>query len=131
MYADRVTGSMQRMIALTQHRRRKQLDYNQAHGLVPQAIRKEIQESLRHLKQETEELDERIVCETGEPYDLAQTLREIEREMLDASEKLEFERAALLRDQLYELKSSVEPPKPVQTGKMLYAGRKMRKKSNT
>ena len=46
--------------------------------------------------------------------------------MLEAAGKLEFERAALLRDQLYELKSSIEPQKPVQTGKVLYAGRKMR-----
>jgi excinuclease ABC subunit B len=130
MYADRVTGSMQRMIALTQHRRRKQLDYNQAHSLVPQAIRKEIQESLRHLKQETEELDERIVCETGEPYDLAQTLREIEREMLDASEKLEFERAALLRDQLYELKATLNPQQPVSSGKISYVGRRVSGKKN-
>ena len=64
--------------------------------------------------------------ETGETYNVNQVIREIEQEMLEAAEKLEFERAALLRDELYELKSSIEPVKPAKTGKVLYKGRKMR-----
>jgi len=129
MYADQMTGSMRRMIDVTDRRRKKQIAYNTEHGITPQSIRKEIQESLRHLKQNAEELEENIVRETGEDYDINQTLREIEQEMLEASGKLEFERAALLRDQLYELKASAAPPGSRTTGtpgKMLYAGRKMR-----
>ncbi|HNX52706.1 MAG TPA: excinuclease ABC subunit UvrB [Pontiellaceae bacterium] len=129
MYADNITGSMCRMMDITAHRREKQIAYNTEHGITPQSIRKEIQESLRHLKQDAEELEENIVRETGEDYDINQTLREIEQEMLEASGKLEFERAALLRDQLYELKASAAPPGSRTTGtpgKMLYAGRKMR-----
>lgn len=127
MYADRITGSMQRMIEVTEHRRNKQMAYNEEHGIVPQAIRKEISESLKHLKQGAEEVEELVVRETGENYDVNQTIREIEQEMLDASEKLEFERAAILRDQLYELKAAQKPAEPsAEKKKVLYAGRKMR-----
>ncbi len=131
MYADKITGSMRRMIDITDRRRKKQAAYNTEHGLTPQAIQSRIQDSLGHLKKDAEELEESIVRETGEDYDVNQTIREIEQEMIEASGKLEFERAALLRDQLYELKASTEPLKPVQTGKVRYAGRKMRKKRNT
>jgi excinuclease ABC subunit B len=128
MYADTITGSMRRMIEITDHRRKKQQAYNEKHGITPQSIRREIQESLKQLKQAAEELEEHIVRETGETYDINLTIREMEQEMLEAAEKLEFERAALLRDQLYELKASVEPQKLVKTGKVLYVGRKMRKR---
>jgi excinuclease ABC subunit B len=128
MYADNMTGSMRRMIEITDRRRKKQLAYNQEHGIIPEAIQKEIQESLKHLKQGAEKLEEHIVRETGESYDVNQTIQEIEQEMLDAAEKLEFERAALLRDQLYELKASAEPASPVKKEKILYAGRKLKRK---
>lgn len=128
MYADKITGSMRRMMELTEHRREKQMAYNAEHGLVPKAIQKEIADSLRYLKKDADELEDQIVRETGEDYDINRTIREMEQEMLEAAEKLEFERAALLRDQLYELKSSIEPQKPVQAGKASYIGRKMRKR---
>jgi excinuclease ABC subunit B len=124
MYADNITGSMRRMMDITDRRRKKQVAYNTEHGITPQSIQKEIQESLGHLKKDAEELEESIVRETGEDYDINQTIREMEQEMIEASGKLEFERAALLRDQLYELKSSVAPQKPAQPGKVLYVGRK-------
>ena len=129
MYADNMTGSMRRMMDITDHRRKKQVAYNTEHGITPQSIQKEIQESLGHLKKDAEELEESIVRETGETYDINQTIREVEQEMIEASAKLEFERAALLRDQLYELKTSIEPSSvrsSEKTGKMLYTGRKMR-----
>ncbi len=125
LYADRITDSMRRMMELTAHRREKQLAYNEKHGIIPHSIQKEIAESL---KQEAEEVEEWVVRETGETYNVNQVIREIEQEMLEAAEKLEFERAAILRDELYELKSSIEPIKPVKTGKVSYVGRKMRKR---
>ena len=125
MYADQVTGSMQRMIDVTNHRRERQLAYNDEHGIVPQAIQKEIAESL---KQEAEETEEQVVREGGETYDINRVIREIEQEMLEAAEKLEFERAALLRDELHDLKSSIEPQEPVKRRKVSYKGRKMRKR---
>ncbi len=131
MYADKITGSMSRMMEITSRRRKKQAAYNTEQGITPQAIQNRIQDSLGHLKKDAEELEENIVRETGEPYDIYLTIREIEQEMLEASEKLEFERAALLRDQLYELKETLEPGQPVQTVKVSYVGRKMRKRRNT
>ena len=124
MYADNITGSMRRMMDITEHRREKQLAYNEEHGIVPQAIQKEIQDSLSHLKKDAEELEEHVVRETGESYDINQAIREVEQEMLEAAEKLEFERAALLRDELYQLKASLTPDQPARKGKSLYAGRK-------
>ncbi len=125
LYADRVTDSMRRMMELTDHRRVKQLAHNKEHGITPHSIQKEIAESL---KQEAEEAEELVVRETGEPYNVNQVIHEMEQEMLEAAEKLEFERAALLRDELYELKSSIEPSKPTQKKKVSYVGRKMRKR---
>ncbi|QHI68204.1 excinuclease ABC subunit UvrB [Tichowtungia aerotolerans] len=127
MYADNITGSMQRMIDVTNRRRERQMAYNEEHGVVPQAIQKEIADSLKTLKQGAEEVEEMVVCETGESYDVNQAIREIEQEMLDAAAKLEFERAALLRDELYELKSQQEPTAPATKGaRKLYVGRKKR-----
>ncbi len=123
MYADKMTGSMQRMIDVTNHRREKQVAYNKEHGVVPQSIQKEISESL---KRGAEEVEEMVVRETGESYNVNQVIHEIEQEMVEAAEKLEFERAALLRDELYELKSSIEPNPAPEKRKMLYKGRKMR-----
>jgi excinuclease ABC subunit B len=130
MYADKVTGSMQRMIDVTNHRREKQKAYNEEHGVVPQAIQKEIADSLKTLKQGAEEIEASVVRETGEGYDVNQVIREIEEEMLEAAEKLEFERAALLRDELMELKSLEAPSKSAPKGKVLYKGRKMRKRKS-
>jgi excinuclease ABC subunit B len=129
LYADHVTDSMQRMMDRTLQRREKQQAYNREHGIVPQAIQKDIAESLRAFKEDAEKLEESVVCEAGETYDVNTAIREIEQEMLDAAEKLEFERAAMLRDELLELKSafpsdSSEAP----AGKILYSARKLRKK---
>ncbi|MFA5688341.1 MAG: excinuclease ABC subunit UvrB [Kiritimatiellales bacterium] len=128
MYADQITGSMRRMIDVTEHRRKKQIAYNEEHGIIPQAIQKEIQESLAHLKKDAEDTEEWVLRETGEDYDINQTIMELEREMLGAAEKLEFERAALLRDQLYELREAASPAVPGPKEKISYVGRKLRKR---
>jgi len=129
LYADRVTDSMQRMMDVTLHRREKQSVYNEAHGVTPQAIRTKIQDSLQAMKRGAEEVEELVVRETGESYDMNRAIREIEQEMLEAAEKLEFERAAILRDELYELKSTVAAPEfASEKKKVLYAGRQMKKR---
>ena len=128
LYADKITGSMQRMIDVTNHRREKQIAYNEANGITPRSIQKEIAESL---KRNAEEVEELVVRETGETYDVNRVIHEIEQEMVEAAEKLEFERAALLRDELYELKSSVEPGQPAKREKVSYVGRKMKKRRNS
>ena len=105
MYADQVTDSMRRMIDVTDERRRVQLEYNRAHGITPKQIVKEIQDSLAVIK-ESEEIDEMVVREERGDYDVHEVVQQIEREMLEAAEALEFERAALLRDQLKELRAA-------------------------
>ncbi len=111
MYADEVTDSMRRMIEVTRERRERQLAYNREHGITPRSIRKSIQESLV-IREEAAEVERAVVRESGVSYSVSETLRELEREMLEAAEALEFERAAMLRDQIYELKGSREAGGP-------------------
>ncbi len=105
MYAETITDSMQRMLDKCDHRRRKQAAYNKEHGIVPQAIKKEIQDSLKTLYQTAEETVEQAVAETGADYDVNEVIHQLEQEMLEAAKALEYERAAALRDQIRELKS--------------------------
>ncbi|HRZ13008.1 MAG TPA: excinuclease ABC subunit UvrB [Kiritimatiellia bacterium] len=105
LYADQVTESMRRMIDITRARREKQLAYNREHGITPKSIVKAIQDSLAE-QEAAKEVESQAIREAGVEYDAAQVMADIEREMMEAAEALEFERAALLRDQLYELKAA-------------------------
>ena len=106
MYAENITGSMQRMLDKCDHRRRKQTAYNEKHGIVPQSIKKEIQEGLKTIYETAEEAVELAVAEDGIEYSVSETIHQLETEMLEAATDLEFERAAVLRDQIKELKAS-------------------------
>jgi excinuclease ABC subunit B len=106
LYADKLTDSMGRMIAITNSRRDRQLLYNREHGITPRSIVKEIQESLG-LSKEAREAEERVVREAGADYDVQTVIADLEREMMEAAAALEFERAAVLRDQLHELRGSL------------------------
>ena len=108
LYADHVTDSMQRMIDLTRGRRRVQEAYNAANGITPTKIEKAISESLMQAEK-AREAEEYVVKEAGEDYDVVRAIAEMEREMAEAAEAMEFERAALLRDQIYELKKADNP----------------------
>ena len=99
---------MKRMIELTQSRRRVQEAYNLANGLTPTKISKAINESLVQAEK-AHEMEEFVVREAGEDYDVVRVMAEMEREMAEAAEAMEFERAALLRDQIYELKRAENP----------------------
>jgi len=104
MYAEKITDSMQRMLDKCDHRREKQMAYNKEHGIVPKAINKKIQDSLKTIYESAEETVELAVAETGADYDVNEVIHQLEQEMLEAAEALEFERAAVLRDQIKELK---------------------------
>jgi excinuclease ABC subunit B len=107
LYADTVTDSMQKAIDETNRRRTIQLAYNQEHGITPETIRKEIRRSLteqikaEHIARAAIRLDEA-------EYDKVEMAAQVEREMFEAAEALDFERAAALRDQLRELKELPE-----------------------
>jgi excinuclease ABC subunit B len=105
MYADQVTGSMQRMIEVTEKRRAVQIAYNQANHITPISIQRNMQESLV-LEYKAQEIESLVAQESGVDFDIHATLREMEAEMVEAAETLEFERAAMLRDQIKELRSA-------------------------
>ena len=107
MYADKITDSMKRAIDETNRRRAKQVKYNTEHGITPISITKAIHDL-------TEELTSKAVGEGKGQYktkadlprnELRQVLHEMEKQMKQAAKNLEFEKAAALRDELYELKS--------------------------
>ena len=108
LYADVVTESMRRMMELTAERRRRQTEYNRQYNITPRSVQKLIREGLV-MKSEGEKVDRMIVRESGVEYDLHGAIQELEKEMLEAAEALEFERAAVLRDQFIELKREADP----------------------
>ncbi len=105
LYADQVTDSMRRMLAVTAARRERQRAYNAEHGITPRSVQKSIQDALA-VEEEAEEAESAVVRDTGQDYDVQRVRADLEREMFEAAEALEFERAALLRDQLAELKGA-------------------------
>ena len=104
LFADIVTQSMQALISISDYRRTKQIEYNEKHGITPQTVRRAVQESL-HTILRGREIESSVIREAGGNFDLTELLRELEEEMQHASANLEFERAALLRDQIMEVKS--------------------------
>ena len=104
LFADQITQSMQALISISEYRRTKQMEYNEKHGITPQTVRRAVQESL-HTILRGREIAASVIQEAGGNFDLTELLRELEEEMQHASANLEFERAALLRDQIMEVKS--------------------------
>jgi len=104
LFADVVTQSMEALISISEYRRTKQMEYNEKHGITPQTVRRAVQESL-HTILRGREIESSVIREAGGDFNLTELLRELEEEMQHASANLEFERAALLRDQIMEVKS--------------------------
>jgi excinuclease ABC subunit B len=122
LFADVVTKSMEALLAITEYRRAKQIAYNEKHGITPRSVQRAVQESL-HTILRGREVESSVVRETGADLNLTDLLRELEQEMVIAAGNLEYEKAALLRDQIAELKdgtgiSKIEPKrKPVKYAK--------------
>ncbi|KAA0205550.1 excinuclease ABC subunit UvrB [Candidatus Uhrbacteria bacterium] len=110
LYADKVTGSMERAIKETERRRAKQLAYNKEHNITPKTIIK-AQEDLRAmLGLEFTEKDVKEILKlelSGETGDLETVKRKKEKEMKDAAKNLEFELAAILRDEVMQLEKEI------------------------
>jgi excinuclease ABC subunit B len=104
LFADIVTQSMEALMSISEYRRAKQMEYNEKHGITPQTVRRAVQESL-HTILRGREIAASVIQEAGGDFNITELLRELEDEMQRASANLEFERAALLRDQIMEVKS--------------------------
>jgi len=102
-YADVMTASIQRTLETVTARRAKQLAHNAAHGITPRSVQRAVQASL-HLKDEATAAPSLALAESSAD-EVAAVIAELEAEMQSAADKLEFERAALLRDQINSLKS--------------------------
>jgi excinuclease ABC subunit B len=104
LFADTITQSMEALMSISEYRRAKQMEYNEKHRITPQTVRRAVQESL-HTILRGREVESSVIREAGGDFNLSELLRELEQEMQEASANLEFERAALLRDQIMEVKS--------------------------
>ncbi len=103
-YADELTDSIKRTIEVTNYRREKQLAYNREHGITPRSVKRAAQASLHVYDGSGRGEDEAAVAE-GSVDDVASVIAELQDEMTAASARLEFERAAVLRDQIEALRS--------------------------
>lgn len=131
LYADVMTQSIQRFLATSDYRRKKQLAYNSEHGITPRGVTRALEESLsEHHRNHAAS----VINDAGGDFDVTETIRELEEEMVTAANSLEFEKAALLRDQIRELKrntTSDSEGSPVSTRGVSYGakGTKGRRKS--
>ncbi|MBA1334240.1 MAG: Excinuclease ABC subunit B [Firmicutes bacterium] len=105
MYADSITNSMRRAIDETNRRRGIQIQYNEEHGITPQSISK----AVRDIIEATRAAEERVVYSNlvdvlDNREDIMEALAAMEKEMRQAAERLDFEKAAALRDRIFELK---------------------------
>ncbi len=107
LYADTVTKSMQKAIDETDRRRKIQLKFNEEHGIRPETIKKEIRKGLAEEIKARQTARKAVRFEADE-YERVELAGQIEKEMLEAAETLDFERAAFLRDQLRELRELPE-----------------------
>lgn len=105
MYADKITGSMDRAIKETNRRREIQMQYNEEHGIIPKTIIKDVRAVIEATKVAEEEADY-IVDEAVEltPKEKNKLIKQYTEEMKDAAKNLQFERAAELRDMINKLK---------------------------
>jgi excinuclease ABC subunit B len=101
LFADRETKSIQALIRETERRRARQQAYNREHNLVPRSVVRGVQESLQTIVRTARGVESKVIG-SQDQADAQEVLRDLEQEMWEASEKLEYERAALLRDQIEE-----------------------------
>ncbi len=116
LFCDQVTESIQALLDVTAHRRERQQAHNQQHGITPQSVKRALQHSLQtHDKERAQAdlLNRTLVADSEETYEPLRVIAELEGAMRDASARLEFERAAHLRDQIAAMKSIPASPQAI------------------
>jgi excinuclease ABC subunit B len=108
MYADAITGSMQRAMDETRRRREIQQAYNLKHGITPQGIRKAIKDITERVKTIAVSHEEGVKSQPANREELARLIGELDRQMKAVAKNLEFEKAALIRDRIVELRILME-----------------------
>ncbi len=114
LYADHETDAIKELLAITERHRARQIAWNKAHGIVPKSAKRAVNESVYVYAQTRKDAPGfRMAAEKDAAYDTAETISQLQREMLEAADALEFERAAYLRDQIRELQlDAAEEEKP-------------------
>ncbi|MBN4668013.1 excinuclease ABC subunit UvrB [Pandoraea nosoerga] len=113
LYADKMTDSMARAISETERRRAKQIAHNEAHGIVPQGVKKRIKDIIdgvydpQDAKAELAEAKEQAHYQDMSEKQLAREIKKLEKQMQEHARNLEFEKAAKVRDQLLHVKALV------------------------
>jgi excinuclease ABC subunit B len=108
MYADTITGSMKRAVSESTRRRKIQLEFNIAHKITPRSIEKAIKEGIEDLS-EAQDFVQGLTGQSKDEYEMNRYIAELEYEMELAARNLQFEKAAVIRDKIKELKSSFKP----------------------
>jgi len=109
LYADHLTDSIKRALAETDRRRKKQVEYNEAHGITPKGVIKRIKDLIDGVyeAEDHKAVEEAVRYEAMSEKQLAREIKVLEKKMLQHARNLEFEEAAKVRDQLAELKRKV------------------------
>ncbi|TKJ30991.1 MAG: excinuclease ABC subunit B [Chloroflexi bacterium B3_Chlor] len=108
MYADKITDSMRRAIDETNRRRQKQMEHNERHGIEPRSIVKEIKDLTDQVRAVAEERAEYIVGAELPKDEAERLIEQLEKRMKAVAAELEFEKAAMLRDQIFELRQALQ-----------------------
>lgn len=116
LYADTMTESMQKAITETARRRERQIQYNTENNITPETVKKAIRAGIEE-EVKARKLAEAAATQGGEDYVTAEFLEELQAEMLAAADTLDFERAALLRDRIAQLKGEPVASPQVKKGR--------------
>jgi len=109
LYADKKTRSIREFLRICEYRRKRQVAHNKKHGITPRSVSRPIEQRLGD-RFGGQQANAATLRESMGDLDVVETIRELEQEMIEAAEKLEFEKAALLRDQVSELKNLTGDP---------------------
>lgn len=107
LYADKITGSMEKAVSETARRRIKQAEYNKKHGITPRGIVKAVRDILESSRDRTPQEGGLVAYLAMPPAELKKNLCELEQEMFELAKNLEFEKAAQLRDKILHIRKGV------------------------